>query len=144
MWNNPLIGDYHLFSAADLQLTRLAAILGHTATVEWITILACLRVLEKGSWKALNAFAVLHAWGIAIQMTAGAMHHLCTDCVEQLWIKFLVWEFGRNDGVNAIRVKFLLEPDQGMRVRQTSLLPLYGIHPTGDVSKDLTFLDKPE
>ena len=80
MWNNPLVGDYHLFSASDLQLTRLAAILGHTATVEWITILACLRVLEKGTWKALNAFAVLHAWGIAIQMTAGAMHHLCTDC----------------------------------------------------------------
>ncbi|GFQ83519.1 hypothetical protein TNCT_634071 [Trichonephila clavata] len=119
----------------------MATITLFSVTVQDISIISYLSLLQHLPGKPLTALAINSSWCLAIPIAEKAMNHVFCDNLVQNWIFFLVWNFNTYNAVYLVWANFGLQPNQKMHVWQSSLLPFNGVHEAGYFSKHLDILD---
>ena len=102
----------------------MASLSGRPSPVQWVLVLASLRLCQKLPRELLGALAVLHAGVVRVEVAAGAVDHALGDDGVQSWVSLDVGNLGRDERVDLVTGNPVCKPDQEMKVGQAVLLPL--------------------
>ena len=110
-----------------------------STTVDRIRVVSNHGVLLEVARIALGAVSILHAGGIGVCSTAGAMEHAVGDDLGEFWLEDGVGEFCTDELVDLVysgKLVFWSKEDEEVHVRKAPLLELDDVDVSDDATKD--------
>src|SRR5258705_624670 len=137
IWNHPAIIHYH-----SVEIEGESTVIRGPPSVLRITIVTCLSLPNKRFGIPLAAGSIGHAGCVPVQTATRSMDHAGLYDLIEVGVTIWVRDLYSNDVVNLLCHNLGLQPQENVNVRETSLLPLHGVHEAPQISKDASLGQK--